>query len=29
MGIFLGDGDYPKGLSLGWHGREKFDCFSR
>jgi len=27
--IFLGHGDYPKGLFLGWHGREKFGCFSR
>jgi len=28
-GDFLGDGDYLKGLFLGWHGREKFGCFSR
>jgi hypothetical protein len=26
---FIWDGDQLKGLFLGWHGREKFSCFSR
>jgi hypothetical protein len=26
---FVWDGDKPKGLFLGWHGREKFGCFPR